>query len=243
MLNLDKLKVDTRISIALLFICSLCVKVNGQKRVLNFDAGISVTKPDKRIFNNSNTFAKDLITSDRSSLLNEFLLRFTTEFSLGRKTQLTTGLGASIIFNDVSRFIDHPYFFPGNQQLSGWINGWYFNTSLQPHIGIKKNILNRGDWKYYVGFSNAFSLSLYKSMYKTGFPITHRFSRRTFEPFANELFITTGIQKGRKSYHIDLRAINMKFLDAALENNGKSLDFYNPFKIRLRVAYNLHAKE
>lgn len=216
--------------------------MQGQKGVLNLNAGISIAKPDKRIYNSSNSFTKGLIANDKSSFLNEFFFNFSMEFRLKREVYLTTGLGASVIFNDVSRLVDYSYFFPGNLQLKGWINGWYFNTSLQPAIGIKKNVLNRGAWKYYVGITDAFSLSLQKSMYKTGFPIIHRFSRKTIEPFANEVLITLGIQKGRKSYHIDLRAINMKFLDEALENNGKRLDLYNPFKIRLRVGYNLHSK-
>ncbi|GLR18000.1 hypothetical protein GCM10007940_26150 [Portibacter lacus] len=149
-------------------------------------------------------------------------------------------MGTSIIFNDAGRIIDYTYFFPGNQQLKGWWNRWYFNTSLQPNLGIKRNILNHGDWNYYVGINNTFSLSLFKSMYNSGFLLQHRFSRVTLEPFANELFISTGLQKGRRSFHLDFRAVHMKFLDEAIENNGSKLDFYNPFKIRFRVGYNLH---
>ncbi|WP_235299691.1 hypothetical protein [Portibacter marinus] len=215
----------------------------GQRSIesLKFNIGTSLTKPDKRVdFVRPNL--ADNIIDGRPSVLNEFFYGISGDIVVKHNLFFEFGIGTSIIFNNVNRRINYRYFHPQYEiiQLRLWFNDWYFNTSVQPHLGLRKKVFTKGDWDYFMGLNNAFSLSLHKIMFglsKKG--IHYRFSRFTFEPFANETFVTLSMRKGSKAYNLDFRAVNLKFIDNALENNGKNIDFYNPFKVRLRLVYDL----
>lgn len=230
------------LSVAIVLILLSYNKIIGQEK-LNIDlrGSFSITKPDKRTYENTNAFESRLLSKDRPSYLNEFIFNISKVIKLRNSTFLSAGIGSSTVFNDVDRLINNYYFYPDQQviQLVGHINGWYLNTSIQPTIGIMRKFSSTSNWDAYLGVENAFSLSLFKSMYSSGLPLEKRFSRSTFEPFANELFVNTRIQRKRIAYHFDVRIFNLKFVDEALKNSGKKNDINNPIKLRLSLSYSL----
>lgn len=64
-------------------------------------------------------------------------------------------------------------------------------------------------------------------------------SRNKTEYFSNELYPGFFAEYKRFKATLGVRALNMKYRDDAIANNGKNPDWYNPFKVRLSLSYDL----
>jgi len=159
-----------KLSIYLIFVFyigSHCLIAQSNKLIISFNTGISFSKPDKRVdFTriNKGVFVADIVTDNKASIMNEFFYNIYIEKKILRDVNIITGLGTSVIFNDVRRGVDYSYFHPKNEfiQLQGWFNDWYFNASVQPIIGINKKVYQNEKRTLSVGLNNSFSFSIYK---------------------------------------------------------------------------------
>ncbi len=211
-------------------------QLKSQNSALNIYTSYSIGKVDNRI---DFLFGKYPLSND-PQLVNKILtentpddtysIGFGYQNSINSKLALNIDIGYALLMQDFllpvnSTFFRSPLF------IFFWRNKSYYHmVQLSPSVQylILDKTVNAG-----VNIQAIGNIS-FRKVIQDG-----NLSRNKTEYFSNELYPGIFAEYKRFKATLGVRALHTKYRDDAIANNGKNPDWYNPFKVRLSLSYDL----
>jgi hypothetical protein len=128
------------------------------------------------------------------------------------------------------------------QQTNGWVWTYgpfikYNQHQLNIPFGVDVNIINRKSLKAGICGYLYYNTFFYKQLITSELPQAIPDNKIKISPASFESFATTYCSINRMKCSFSYRIAYAKFRDNAIGEPQKSIDFYNPWKIRFSVGY------